>query len=189
MIEIAIRIHDSAWSTALPDAGAVVRRAASAALGAAPDQGLPDRVELGVVLADDAFVRRLNRSYRGQDRPTDVLAFPMHERPADAPPPAGKMPLPLGDVVLARETVERDSGSDGVAVSERVSHLVVHGVLHLLGYDHDRPDAERTMRALESRTLLGLGIGDPYATLCATDVPRGPRPRKRKHERQRQTSI
>ncbi len=172
MIEIAIRIRDSAWSTALPEAGAVVRRAASAALGAASDKGLPDRVELSVVLADDAFVRRLNRTYRGQDRPTDVLSFPIHERPADAPSPAGEMPLQLGDVVLARETVERDSGSDGVAVSERVSHLVVHGVLHLLGYDHDQPDTETTMRALESRTLLGLGIGDPYATVRRKRAPR-----------------
>ena len=162
MIEIAIRLRDSAWSTALPDAAAVARSAAAAALAAASD--LPGHVELGVVLADDGFVRTLNRDWRGQDRATDVLSFPIHEWPAQAAPPA-EMPFMLGDVVLARETVERDSAAAGVGLAQRVSHLVVHGVLHLLGHDHDEPGAERRMRALESRTLLGLGLCDPYANL------------------------
>ena len=161
-IEIAISLRDSAWSTALPEAAAVARRAAAAALEAAP--GLPAHVELGVVLADDAFVRTLNRDYRGQDRATDVLSFPVHEPPRLNAPEA-EMPLMLGDVVLARETVERDSESAGVGLADRVSHLVIHGVLHLLGHDHDEPDAERQMRALESRTLLALGLSDPYVNL------------------------
>lgn len=161
-IEIAISLRDSAWSTALPEAAVVARRAAAAALEAAP--ALSGQVELGVVLADDAFVRTLNRDYRGQDRATDVLSFPVHEPPQlDRPP--GEMPLMLGDVVLARETVQRDSASAGVGLADRVSHLVVHGVLHLLGHDHDEPDAERRMRALESRTLLALGLCDPYVNL------------------------
>ena len=75
------------------------------------------------------------------------------------------MPLMLGDVVLARETVQRDSASAGVGLADRVSHLVVHGVLHLLGHGHDEPVAERRMRALESRTLLVLGLSDPYVNL------------------------
>ena len=162
MTEIEISLRDSAWSTALPDAAAVARRAASAALEAEAD--LPGRVELSVVLADDAFVRTLNRDYRGQDRATDVLSFPVHEPPHLDPPP-GEMPLMLGDVVLARETVQRDSASTGVGLADRVSHLVVHGVLHLLGHDHDEPVAERRMRALESRTLLALGLSDPYVNL------------------------
>ncbi len=161
MIEIAIRLRDSAWSTALPEADAVVRRAAAAALDAAD---LAGEVELGVVLADDAFVRRLNRDWRGQDVATDVLSFPLHAPPRPGAPPGG-MPLMLGDVILARETVERDSAAAGIGLAQRVSHLVVHGVLHLLGHDHDEPEAERRMRALESRTLLGLGLCDPYATL------------------------
>ena len=161
-IEIAISLRDSAWSTALPEAAAVARRAAAAALEAAPK--LSGQVELGVVLADDAFVRTLNKDYRGQDRATDVLSFPVHEPPQlDAPP--GNMPLMLGDVVLARETVQRDSASAGVGLADRVSHLVVHGVLHLLGHDHDEPDAGRRMRALETQTLLGLGLSDPYVNL------------------------
>ena len=178
MIEITVLARDSAWSTALPDAAAVARRAAAAALEDAlavdPDAdltadpeaggGLPGSVELGVVLADDSFVRALNRTWRGQDRATDVLSFPIHEQAAGLRPQAA-MPLMLGDVVLARETVQRDSAAAGVGLAERVSHLVVHGVLHLLGHDHDEPVAERRMRALESRTLLGLGLCDPYATL------------------------
>ena len=162
-IEIAISLRDSAWSTALPEAAAVARRAAAAALEAAP--ALSGRVELGVVLADDAFVRTLNRDYRGQDRATDVLSFPIHEPPRLDSLEA-EMPLMLGDVVLARETVERDSASAGVNVADRVSHLVIHGVLHLLGHDHDEPVAECRMRALESKTLLALGLSDPYVNLC-----------------------
>ena len=161
-IEIAISLRDSAWSTALPDAAAVARRAAAAALEAVPE--LSGQVELGVVLADDAFVRTLNRDYRGQDRATDVLSFPIHEQPAEIRPQP-ELPLMLGDVVLARETVQRDSASAGVGLVDRVSHLVVHGVLHLLGHDHDEPVAERRMRALESRALLALGLSDPYVTL------------------------
>ena len=161
-IEIAISLRDSAWSTALPEAEAVARRAAAAALEAAPD--LSGQVELGVVLADDAFVRTLNREYRGQDSATDVLSFPIHEPPQLDPQPQD-MPLVLGDVVLARETVQRDSATAGVGLADRVSHLVVHGVLHLLGHDHDEPDAERHMRALESQTLLALGLCDPYVNL------------------------
>ena len=161
-IEIAINLRDSAWSTALPDAAAVARRAAAAALEAAPE--VSGQVELGIVLADDAFVRTLNRDFRGQDRATDVLSFPVHEPPR-LEPPAAEMPLMLGDVVLARETVERDSVSAGVGLGDRVSHLVIHGVLHLLGHDHDEPVAERRMRALESKTLLALGLCDPYVNL------------------------
>ena len=161
-IEIAISLRDSAWSTALPDAAAVARRAALAALDAA--DAMPASVELGVVLADDSFVRTLNRTWRGEDRATDVLSFPIHEQPGLAPEPAAQ-PLMLGDVVLARETVERDSASAGVLLADRVSHLVVHGVFHLLGHDHDEPVAERRMRALETRTLLALGLSDPYVNL------------------------
>ena len=162
MTEIEISLRDSAWSTALPDAPAVARRAAVAALEAV--EGFPDSVELSVVLADDSFVRTLNRTYRGQDRATDVLSFPIYEDLCDAQPEA-EQPMLLGDVVLARETVQRDSASAGVGLADRVSHLVVHGVLHLLGHDHDEPAAERRMRALESRTLLGLGLSDPYVNL------------------------
>ena len=162
MTEIEISLRDSAWSTALPDATSVARRAAVAALEAAGD--VPESVELGVVLADDSFVRTLNRTYRGQDRATDVLSFPIHEKPCDAQPQA-EQPLMLGDVVLARETVQRDSATAGVRLADRVSHLVVHGVFHLLGHDHDEPFAERRMRARESRTLLALGLCDPYVDL------------------------
>ena len=161
-IEIAISLRDSAWSTALPEAAAVARRAAAAALEAA--DAMPESVELGVVLADDSFVRTLNRTYRGEDRATDVLSFPIQNRPGLEPQPAAQ-PLMLGDVVLARETVERDSASAGLPLADRVSHLVVHGVLHLLGHDHDEPAAERRMRALETRTLLALGLSDPYVNL------------------------
>ena len=109
------------------------------------------------MLADDAFVRTLNRDYRGQDRATDVLSFPVHEPPRLDPPPR-EMPLMLGDVVLARETVQRDSASAGVGLADRVSHLVVHGVLHLLGHDHDEPAAERPHARARDPNAIGTWL-------------------------------
>jgi probable rRNA maturation factor len=181
-IEIEIQIHDSAWSTALPEAGSVARRAVSAALDEVPPPGIPAEVELAVILADDGFVQRLNKDYRGEDRPTDVLSFAAQETTGRSVPHAEGMPLQLGDVIIAFETVERDCDAANITLVDHLSHLVIHGVLHLLGHDHDEPKAEGAMRALERSALKRLGIGDPYATLCREDVPRdrlvvaGPKP-------------
>ena len=104
---------------------------------------------------DDETVRALNRRHRGIDRPTNVLSFPIGTAP-------GGEPCMLGDVVLAAGVVLREAEEQGKSVPAHVTHLVVHGVLHLLGYDHEAgPDAE-TMEALEVQTLAGLGIPNPY---------------------------
>ena len=102
---------------------------------------------------------RLNSDWRGIDRPTNVLAFPGWD--PDAPLPA-EAPLLLGDVVLARETVAREAKEQGKTVTDHLGHLVVHGVLHLLGYDHAIDAEAAVMETLETAILAELGVADPY---------------------------
>jgi len=113
-------------------------------------------VELSLVLADDAMVAQLNRQWRGRSGPTNVLAFASEER---ASPPA---PLLLGDVVLAYETVTREAKDQGKPLADHFRHLVIHGVLHLLGYDHEAAGPARRMERIETRVLATLGVADPY---------------------------
>lgn len=111
--------------------------------------------ELSIVLTDDAEQRELNRDWRGKDSATNVLSFPQIE-------PFGPVTGILGDVILARETLEREALDLGKSLSDHFTHLIVHGFLHILGYDHiDEQDA-LAMEALETQILAGLGIADPY---------------------------
>lgn len=144
------------WQRSLPDAERCASTAARAALKGAGRAFRSRQAELSLVLADDRLVRRLNRAWRGRDRATNVLSFA-----ADAHAVRGA-PVLLGDVVLAFETVRREAAEQGKALSDHLSHLVAHGVLHLVGFDHeDDAEAER-MENLERRILAGLGIADPY---------------------------
>lgn len=157
-LEIAVIARDPLWRDAEPRFEDLARRAAEAVFcHDAARAGLAGQVEASIVLADDALVRDLNRTYRRQDRATNVLSFANDGRPA-----GGSGPCLLGDVVLARETVLREARDQGKSVAEHMCHLVVHGLLHLLGFDHDRaPQAER-METLEVAILASLGIEDPY---------------------------
>jgi probable rRNA maturation factor len=112
--------------------------------------------ELSIVLTDDAEQRVLNRDWRGIDKSTNVLSFPQIE-------PFGPVSGMLGDIVLARETVEREALEQGVTVADHFTHLVVHGFLHLLGYDHMDDDEALAMEGLETQILASLGVADPYA--------------------------
>jgi probable rRNA maturation factor len=150
------------WSRVCPaaerlavEAGRQALAGGMAALGMAP--AAP--VELGVILADAAEQQRLNHEFRGQDTPTNVLAFPAWEL-GIMPPPG--LPILLGDVVLAFETVLQEAAEQDKPIGDHLSHLVVHGVLHLLGFDHlAAADADR-MEALEVSLLAELGIAHPY---------------------------
>ena len=110
-----------------------------------------------IVLSDDGSVRALNAEWRGKDKPTNVLSFPA------GPVPPGQGPAALGDIVLARQTLEREAAEEGKSLGDHFTHLVVHGFLHLLGYDHETDAEAETMEELERRVLHALAIDDPYA--------------------------
>lgn len=158
-LTVDVTVSAGAWQRLLPDAGAVARTAAKAAwrsLGATGATGAGGAAEVSILLADDETVQALNRRHRDVDRPTNVLSF------AIGAAPGGPLPRMLGDVVLADGVVVREAEAQGKSVSAHLSHLVVHGVLHLLGYDHEADPEAETMEALEVRTLAGLGIANPY---------------------------
>lgn len=143
---IEVEIDDDAWSEALPDTAAVVERAASLALG--DTQG-----DIVILLADDVHVQQINAQFRDKDRPTNVLSFPA---PDSARPH-------LGDLILAYGVCAAEAAQQGKSLSDHLSHLTIHGVLHLLGHDHEVEDDAETMEAEERRLLASLGIADPYS--------------------------
>lgn len=150
-------IVESALWDAVPEAEALARRAALAALPAGQPAG-----ELCVVLADDAAVQALNARFRGRDAPTNVLSFPAVPSPV-AHPDGATEPTPLGDVVLAFETVRAEAERDDKPFAHHLMHLVVHGVLHLLGHDHITDSDADLMEARERDILASLAVPDPYA--------------------------
>ena len=142
---IEIEVEDAAWTASLPEAEAVVLRAATAALGTVEG-------DVVVLLTDDAGVRDLNARFRDKDRPTNVLSFP-----------AAESAFPhLGDVVLGHAYCAAEAEAQGKTLSDHLSHLVVHGVLHLLGRDHEDDVEAEEMEAEEREILASLGIADPY---------------------------
>ncbi len=159
---VAIDSPCAAWAARCPSAEDFARAAALAAVAhGAADSGLgrTAMIEIGVSLADDQAQQQLNRDWRGTDRPTNVLAFPAWEPGAPVPPGA---PILLGDVVLAFETVAREAEEQGKPLADHLCHLVVHGVLHLFGYDHATEVEAVAMEQLETTILAGLGVPDPY---------------------------
>ena len=155
-VAIDVLVEADGWS-AVPDAEAICVRAAKAALAACGDE-VPEPCEVAVTLTDDARIRVLNREWRGKDKATNVLSFPQPDLPDDV-----DAPQPLGDIIVALETLTGEAESEDKTVGHHLAHLVVHGTLHLLGYDHINDTEAEEMEALERRILAGLGIDDPYA--------------------------
>ena len=148
--DIDIRVEAAQWTGALGDCEAFALRVLSHAV---LEEGAPGA--LAVLLSDDAALRVLNAQWRGQDKPTNVLSFP-------APEGFG-----LGDIALAFETVEREAREQGKTLSAHAAHLLVHGFLHLLGYDHETEADAEAMEARERGILAALGVADPYETAGA----------------------
>ena len=150
------------WSTE-PDAEAVIHRAIATAaeiVNAGPKKTVGE-AELAVMLTDDAGIRTLNNNWRGIDKPTNVLSFPALQ-------PTGKSgrddaPRMLGDIAIAYETTRSEADEEQKPFDHHLSHLAVHGFLHLIGYDHEKDDDAEAMEALEREILSQLGIPDPYA--------------------------
>lgn len=131
----------------------LLRRVARASLRHLGEDG----AELSIALVDDREMQRLNREWRGKDRPTDVLSFPLREGDGEPPPVEGAT-RPLGDVVLSLPTAERQARERGHPVERELAELLVHGVLHLLGWDHERSPAEaRRMFAKQREVLAAVG--------------------------------
>ncbi|WP_029417569.1 rRNA maturation RNase YbeY [Brevundimonas bacteroides] len=145
---IEVEVEDAAWSASIADVEAVVARAAKAALGVATGT-------VTVLLSDDETVRDLNARFRGKDRPTNVLSFPAAAIP-------GADIQPLGDIVLGFGVCADEARAQGRSLSDHLSHLTVHGVLHLLGRDHEDDVEAEAMEAEEREILATLGVADPY---------------------------
>lgn len=142
---VDVALADKAWSDG-QDWQAVAIRAVTAALA---EEALQDGSEVSVLLTNDAQVKTLNATHRGQNKPTNVLSF------------EGDGPL-LGDIVLARGVVEREAVEQGKSLLDHATHLLIHGALHLLGYDHLEDEEAEVMEAKETEILAGLGVSDPY---------------------------
>ncbi len=152
-VDIAIEAGGWAGEEALR---AVIERAAGAVF-AEIGQDAPEDAELSLLFTDDAHIRVLNRDWRGKDKPTNVLSFPAFEvAPGDAVPPM------LGDVALAFETVRSEAELEEKPFDHHLTHLIVHGLLHLLGHDHEEEDEAAIMEGLERAALARLAIPDPY---------------------------
>jgi len=166
MLEVALMIEGGGWPGAV-DWELLARRAAGAALAQTPHGEMQRKrvtIEISVKLTDDAEVRALNRDYRGKDAPTNVLSFPMVQQDLletlDLGDDGEEL---LGDIVLAYETCAREADEKRIPLADHATHLIVHGVLHLLGYDHMVEHEAEAMEALETRALAAMGLGDPYA--------------------------
>ena len=167
---IEVAIGNGAWRTIVTDPEPLVERAAHAALRdpdamvwvrrKAPPGRAARPIEVSIRLTDDAEVRSLNRLYRGQDKPTNVLSFPGDDPSSPLEP---GQPLMLGDVIVAFETTTAEATASGLPVEAHLTHLIVHGVLHLGGHDHEDDSEAARMEAIETRVLAGLGYADPYA--------------------------
>ena len=161
-LDLDISVTCPLWTEILPGAAALSEIAAAAAFRMAPINGSADpKAEVSIVLADDDFVRALNRDYRGRDESTNVLSFPASEPDDERAPPPGA-PRLLGDIVVAYETAAAEATEEGKTLGDHLSHLVVHGMLHLLGHDHQTPVAAEIMEKLEIDVLAGLDIANPY---------------------------
>ncbi len=142
--------------------GDVATRCTHAAMQAAAIT-IPAAAEITVKLTSDAEVQTLNRDYRGKDAPTNVLSFPMLDANELAGLAQSEMPeILLGDIVLARETCAREAAEKGVSLDAHAAHLIVHGTLHLLGYDHIDDDDAQEMEAIETAAMAALGLHRPY---------------------------
>ena len=147
-VKIDILVEDPRWK----GLGPTVRRAAEAALG---DRKVR-KAAVTIALSGDAQVRVLNKAYRKKDKPTNVLSFPNGD--------VEEGMRQLGDIILAYETIAAEAAAQGKALKAHVSHLVVHGVLHLLGFDHEAETDAGIMEACEIAILARMGIANPYET-------------------------
>ena len=161
IVDIAVEAGN--WVDALPDHEGTCHRVLKAALEAVAELDGPfdGPVEVSVLLTDDDAVQILNRDWRGKDKPTNVLSFPSGDEDTPSVLPKGAPQL-LGDIAVAFETLSREADEQHKSAADHYSHLLVHGMLHLLGFDHETDEQADEMEPLEIEILAGLGIDSPY---------------------------
>jgi probable rRNA maturation factor len=153
-------VEDPRWDAA--GILAVAERAARAALEAVGRD--PDQHEVGLLLCGDAKMATLNRDFRARPEPTNVLSWPAFSGEIPVPPgEPGEGPLFLGDIALGYETCAHEAEAAGIPLSDHAAHLLVHGVLHLLGHDHALDAEAETMEAIETKVLASMGVANPYS--------------------------
>ncbi|TPI31077.1 rRNA maturation RNase YbeY [Mesorhizobium sp. B3-2-1] len=153
-VEIDISVEAGDW----PDEASLARLVDRAVDAAFAETGATGRSELSVVFSDDAHIRSLNADWRGKDKPTNVLSFPAFPHVKGGP-----LPPMLGDILLAAETVAREAALEDKPLENHICHLVIHGLLHLMGHDHETDAEAEEMEAIERAALARLAIPDPYA--------------------------
>lgn len=169
-VELDVAVDSDQWAKTFPDHGACIETCFNLILAHVPGAGCLvnfPHVELSILLTDDQNIQTLNRDYRGKDKATNVLSFPSHD--ADEiqgfllkeGTPSG-MPLVLGDIIFSWDTIAREAQTQGKVLKDHFCHLCLHGLLHLLGYDHVEDRAAEEMEALETALLAKLSIDDPY---------------------------
>ena len=163
-LDVSVQLRCPRWKTLLKPYCKTVRMACAEALASSKIASIACQWEMAVVLADDAFIRELNKTYRGVDKPTNVLSFPSIERMESQAKRVSKgvNSFELGYVVLALETVEREAEAQHKTFRNHALHLLVHGTLHLLGYDHEEDKDAKKMEKLEVEVLEKLGLCNPY---------------------------
>lgn len=159
--DIDVSISEPEWTLSFLDVEKVAAEAMDLSLRMAqmPEQVRARQIEVSIVLANDDLIQILNREYRGKDAPTNVLTFASLD--ADGPI-AADAPYPIGDVILSYQTIDREAREQGKFFKEHFIHMVVHGTLHLLGYDHETEDEANVMESLEIRILEKMNIQNPY---------------------------
>jgi len=158
-LTIDITTEDENWVKLLPDSQNMVNKIVKSVLSRFEIKA--DEIELSVVLANDDFIQELNRDYRGKDRATNVLSFPSEEL---VPFEYGDLPpyFVMGDIILAVETVKAEAIDQEKSFHDHFVHLMTHGILHLLGFDHIKNDEAEQMEGLEAEILAILGVDNPY---------------------------
>jgi probable rRNA maturation factor len=165
---ITVDVVADEWITSFTDKNLVKKLVISAAKSALSTIGPTHSVEVSVLLTDDKEIRALNQSYRDKDMPTNVLSFAISEygAPSELSPaqPEG-FPTLLGDVVVAYETCSKEADSQSRTLGDYLCHMIIHGTLHLLGYDHNNEKKAIIMEEFERKSLTPLGIKDPYINI------------------------
>ena len=167
LITIDILQDDAQWDDVPFDLDAVTKQACNAACNHLREQGLwPDAIntaELALTLTNDTAIQTLNHHYREKDKATNVLSFPAIDFDNDDPAfLALQSPVPLGDIVVAYETLDREKDEQDKSLKDHYTHMIIHGLLHLMGYDHIEDDEAEEMESLETEIMQAMGFEDPY---------------------------